>query len=159
MYALRTIFPLVLSLVAACLLYFYYVSSSASEFFERWTAIISFLVLGMLGFDLQIHNTILSSTDFTIKIIDECTAIGPILLLIGAIAGYPASTIRKLVGISAGSLMLFVLNQIRIVNLVWIEMHYPGLLDFAHLVVWQGIVVIVAIVFWFSWSRKFAINK
>ena len=159
MYALRTIFPVVLSLVAACLLYFYYVSSSASEFFERWTAIISFLVLRMLGFDLQIHNTILSSTDFTIKIIDECTAIGPILLLIGAIAGYPASTIRKLVGISAGSLMLFVLNQIRIVHLVWIEMHYPGLLDFAHLVVWQGIVVIVAIVFWFSWSREFAIKK
>ena len=159
MYALRTIFPLVLSLVAACLLYFYYVSSSASEFFERWTAIISFLVLGMLGFDLQIHNTILYSTDFTIKIIDECTAIGPILLLIGAISGYPASTIRKLVGIFAGSLMLFVLNQIRIVNLVWIEMHYPGLLDFAHLVVWQGIVVMVAIVFWFSWSREFAIKK
>jgi len=159
MYALRTIFPLVLSLVAACLLYFYYVSSSASEFFERWTAIIAFLLLRMLGFDLQIHNTILSSTDFTIKIIDECTAIGPILLLIGAIAGYPASTIRKLVGISAGSLTLLILNQVRIVNLVWIEMHYPGLLDFAHLVVWQGIVVMVAIVFWFSWSREFAIKK
>ena len=159
MHSLRTIFPLVLSLVTACLLYFYYVSSSASEVFERWTAIISFIVLSMFGVDLQIHNTVLSSTEFTIKIIDECTAVGPILLLIGAIAGYPASAMRKFVGISAGVLILFVLNQIRIVNLVWIEIHYPNFLDFAHLVVWQGIVVMVAIVFWFSWSRELTIKK
>ena len=159
MYSLRNILPLVLCLFASSLLYFYYVSSSISEFFERWTAIMSYIFLGMVGFDVQIHNTVLSSEDFTIIIIDECTAVGPILLLTGAIIGYTTNIFRKLVGIIMGSIMLLFLNQVRIVNLVWIDIYYPNFMDFAHLVVWQGIIVISAIVFWFVWSKGLSLQR
>ena len=143
-----------LSLMTASLLYYGYLSSSISEFAERWTALASYVFLKIIGVKVQIHGTILSSSDFTVRIIDECTAVGPILLMSGAILAYPTSGIRKLQGIVAGTLLLAILNLFRIVNLVWIDIHYPDFMEVAHLVIWQGIIVLTAIIYWFLWAER-----
>ena len=143
-----------LSLMTASLLYYGYLSSSISEFAERWTDLASYVFLKIIGVKVQIHGTILSSSDFTVRIIDECTAVGPILLMSGAILAYPTSGIRKLQGIVAGTLLLAILNLFRIVNLVWIDAHYPDFMEVAHLVIWQGIIVLTAIIYWFLWAER-----
>ena len=152
--SLSRIICMALSLMTASLLYYGYLSSSISEFAERWTALASYVFLKIIGVKVQIHGTILSSSDFTVRIIDECTAVGPILLMSGAILAYPTSGIRKLQGIVAGTLLLAILNLFRIINLVWIDTHYPDFMEVAHLVIWQGIIVLTAIIYWFLWAER-----
>jgi exosortase/archaeosortase family protein len=49
---------------------------------------------------------------------------------------------------------LAILNLFRIVNLVWIDAHYPDFMEVAHLVIWQGIIVLTAIIYWFLWAER-----
>ena len=152
--SLNHMISMALSLMTASLLYYGYLSSSISEFAERWTALASYVFLKIIGVKVQIHGTTLASSDFTVRIIDECTAVGPILLMSGAVLAYPTSGSRKLLGVIAGTLLLTILNLIRIVNLVWIDIHYPDFMEVAHLVIWQGIIVLTAIIYWFLWAER-----
>ena len=152
--SLNHMITMALSLMTASLLYYGYLSSSISEFAERWTALASYVFLKIIGVKVQINGTTLASSDFTVRIIDECTAVGPILLMSGAILAYPTSGIRKLRGVIVGALLLTTLNLLRIANLVWIDIHYPDFMEVAHLVIWQGIIVLTAIIYWFLWAEK-----
>ena len=62
---------------------------------------------------------------------------------------------RKLHGILAGTVLLQLLNLVRIVTLYWIGLYVPDVFDSAHLEIWPTAFIIVAIVLfigWIEWS-------
>ena len=121
----------------------------------RWTS----AGLGLLGIATQVDGTIIASNSFAVDIVAECTAIGPLLLFIGAILAYPSKFTSKGAGVIAGIVLLTMINVVRIVSLFWIGSNFPQFLDVAHLLVWQSAMIIFAIVLWLFWAERIAIAR
>ena len=81
------------------------------------------------------------------QIIDECTGVSPFIIYLAAIVAYPSELRAKGVGLLMGAFGLFAVNLVRTVSLYYIGAAFPDLLDFAHLVMWQSLIIIR------GWSR------
>ena len=150
----RPVIMIVSGLLLSLLIYFGYLGTSWVEFLGKWTAISSSKVLNGFGYETHVEGTILASGQFSVNIAPECTAIGPIIIFIAAVLAQPASAKSTIIGLILGICTLSVINLLRIVNLFWIGINYPDYLSFAHLIVWQSVMIILAIILWLYWRHK-----
>ena len=81
------------------------------------------------------------------------------LLFIGAVIAYPASLRAKGLGVLIGVVFLGALNLARIMSLYWIGSTYPQYLDVVHLLVWQVLIIIIAIIMWPLWVERMAVAR
>ena len=144
------------SLGLALGIYYGFLGSSWVEYVAEWTADWTSRSLNLLGTSTRADGTILSSDSFAVSIVAECTAVGPLVLFIGAVIAYPARLRAKTLGVLLGLVVLTVVNLIRIMSLLWIGSEYPQYLDMAHLLVWQTAIILLAIVLWLVWVERFA---
>ena len=84
----------------------------------------------------------------------ECSGIIPMLILIAAVLAYPASIKRKAIGIIIGLIVLYIVNLIRTVTLFVIFSHMPGFFDVAHNIIWQAIMILLAVAIWLIWVSR-----
>lgn len=119
-----------------------------------WTASWAGVGLGVLGISTYVNGSILASEDFAVNVVAECLALAPIMIYSGAVIAFPASFKAKAWGIAVGALVLTSVNLVRIVSLFWIGAGYPEYLDFAHLLVWQSGMYLLAIVLWLYWYGR-----
>ncbi|MFC1958448.1 exosortase H [Chloroflexota bacterium] len=124
--------------------------------FLQFTAQLTASIIQLFGGQVKISDTIISSADFSMRIGPECTAIVPIILLLGAILAYPSGLRQKLAGLSVGTLVLFTLNQVRTVTLYYIGINTPSFFEIAHFVLWQSAMILVVIGIWLLWVGKMA---
>ena len=89
-------------------------------------------------------------------IVAECTAVGPLLLFIGAVAAYRSSLRAKVMGAALGLFALSGLNVARIASLFWVGSAHPDYLSLAHLLVWQPAMIVSAVVLWLLWVEAAA---
>jgi exosortase H (IPTLxxWG-CTERM-specific) len=129
-----------------------------SPFYDRilypyldFNARMSGYILKVLGQDIAVGGSSISSADFSIVIKRGCDAIEPTALFVSAILAFPSTLSRKIVGIVAGSLLLAVLNLIRIVSLFLVGSYLPSFFEVMHADVWQGIFIFIAILLWIFW--------
>ncbi|MCH8063083.1 MAG: hypothetical protein IH861_11340 [Chloroflexi bacterium] len=120
----------------------------------EWTASWAGIGLGILGVSTYVNGSILASEDFAVNVVAECLALAPIMIYSGAVIASPATFRAKIWGIAAGALVLMSVNMVRIVSLFWIGAGYPEYLDFAHLLVWQSGIYLLAIVLWLYWHGR-----
>ena len=125
------------------------------QVFAGWTARSTGIVLNLMGFGASVDGTILRTSDFAANIVTECTAVGPLIVFLGAIVAYPATLRAKTIGAILGIVVLMGVNLDRIVSLFWIGTS-PQYLDLAHLLVWQTAIIVLAIVLWLFWAERFA---
>lgn len=123
---------------------------------SEWTAQWSAIGLGLAGIETQVEGTIISTDAFAVDIVAECTAIGPLLLYAGAVVAYPSRFRWKGLGIALGLSVITFVNLIRIGSLFWIGSNHPQFLDFVHLVVWQSVIALLAIILWLYWAGRAA---
>ena len=147
------------SLGLALAIYYGLLGSRWIDYVARWTADWTSHVLNLLGTSTTTQGTILSSNSFAVNIVAECTAVGPLVLFIGAVAAYPTSLRAKGMGVLIGLVALTVVNVVRIVSLFWIGSSYPQYLSVAHLLVWQTAMILLAIVLWLLWVEKLAVAR
>lgn len=119
-----------------------------------WTASWAGLGLGVLGVSTYVNGSILASENFAVNVVAECLAVAPIIIYSGAVIACPATLKDKLLGIAAGALVLLSVNLVRIVSLFWIGASHPEYLSFAHLLVWQSGIYLLAIVLWLYWYGR-----
>lgn len=118
------------------------------------TAQFSALILAWLGLPILRESTFLTHTGgFSCEIDFACTALIPILLLSAGIFSWRAERSQQWLAVLIGSLLLFGINQLRIVSLVWLGVHSPGWLDIAHLWFWPSALIVITIGFWYGWTR------
>ncbi len=110
-------------------------------------------ILNASGHQVNIFGDIISSNQFSISVKRGCDALEPIALLVTAIGSFPVSVIYRLQGVLIGSVLLLVLNQLRIISLYFIGIHYPDLFTMMHVDVWQSVFIIVAVALWISWME------
>ena len=143
-----------IGLTAALMLYYLFLTGHSMQFITRWSALISYMALGIIDLPVSIDGVIISAQGFSVRIIRECTVVGPVLVMGMGIFSYPASLRRKAWGVVWGTLIMLLVNQIRIASLFFIGIKFPVLLEVAHLVIWQGILIAIGIVIWLIWVEK-----
>ncbi len=142
------------SLGLALALYYGFLGSSWVDVIAEWTAIWTSKAINLFGGSTTVSGTLLISDNFVANVVAECTAIGPLILYIGAVVAYPASKRAKIIGAAAGAVVLTAVNLVRIMSLFWIGEVYPEYLDVAHLLVWQSAIILLAIVMWLIWAGR-----
>ena len=142
------------SLGLALAVYYGSLGSSWLDVIAEWTATWTSKAINLFGGSTTVSGTLLISDNFVANIVAECTAIGPIILYIGAVVAYPASKRAKLAGVAAGAVVLTAVNLVRIISLFWIGEAYPEYLDVAHLLVWQSAIILLAIIMWLLWAGR-----
>ncbi|HAL47106.1 MAG: hypothetical protein FI707_10990 [SAR202 cluster bacterium] len=144
------------SLLVALAIYFGFLGSSWVDWVARWTASWTSVGLNVFGFSTTANGTILASEGFAVSIVAECTAVGPLVLFMGAVAAYPSPMKSKGFGLLLGAVVLTAVNLFRIMSLFWIGSNYPEYLDIAHLLVWQSVIILLAILLWLFWVDRLA---
>lgn len=137
----------------ALAVYYGYLGSGWVELVSEWTAEAAGRTMGLAGAHTSVDGATIASDSFAVVIVGECTAVGPLLLFIGAVAAYRASARAKAVGVALGLFALSVLNVARIVSLFWLGSAYSEYLSLAHLLVWQPAMIVVALMLWLLWAE------
>jgi len=152
--ALPRMVVIIASLLMVLALYAVSPENPLVETAAEWTASWAGLGLGVIGVPTYVNGSILASEDFAVNVVAECLAVAPIIIYSGAVVACPATLRAKLWGLSAGTLVLMSVNLIRIASLFWIGASYPEYLSFAHLLVWQSGIYLLAIVLWLYWYGR-----
>jgi exosortase/archaeosortase family protein len=143
-------------LAGALGLYFLVAANTAWNTPPRlWTAEATAWLLRLLGAGVSAQGTLLEVKDLRFAVVTDCTPLGPMLLLWGAILAFPAPLRSKLLGMVLGGALLTALNLVRMVSLILLGMARPELLPVAHLLVWQSVMVLAAVMLWLAWLAMY----
>jgi exosortase/archaeosortase family protein len=108
-------------------------------------------MLTVLGQDITVADTSISSQMFSVQIVRGCDAVEAIALYVCAVLAFPLPFLKKLPGIIAGVLLLLVLNLVRVVSLFLIGVYSPTIFDMMHIDVWQALFIFLAVLLWILW--------
>ncbi len=83
-----------------------------------------------------------------------CNGLEAIFIYIAGVLAYPANAKMKVLGIVIGSLVLEVLNILRIALLAWTIEHYPNHFELMHTYITQSIMIVLAFLTFLFYLQK-----
>ena len=127
-------------------------------FVEPWTialAHISTWLVTLFDPDVVATGRVIRSTTngFAVSIEAGCNGIEATIVLLAAMLAYPAPWKRKLVGLAAGTLAVQGLNVVRVISLFYLGQWNRHWFEWAHLYVWQALIMLDVLVVWLVWVR------
>jgi len=111
-------------------------------------------LLNMLGAGTVRNGAFVSSPDFSFHVVEGCTGQFVFFLLLAAVLAFPTRWSSRLLCLLIGGTLIFVLNQIRIVSLYYVGVHWPHLFEDLHVYVWQGLIIVILTFFWYAWAAR-----
>jgi exosortase H (IPTLxxWG-CTERM-specific) len=98
---------------------------------------------------------VLRSTEngFAVSIEAGCNGVEATIVLVAAIFAFPAPWKRKLVGLAAGIVAVQGLNVVRVVSLFYLGQWSFEAFEWAHLYVWQALIMLDVLIVWLVWVR------
>jgi exosortase H (IPTLxxWG-CTERM-specific) len=109
----------------------------------------------MSAFDPNIATTgkIVRSTlnGFAVSIEPGCNGVEAMLVLLAAIIAFPAPLFYKLKGLLWGFFAIQGMNLLRIISLFYLGQWSQELFDWAHLYIWQALIMLDALVVFLVW--------
>ncbi len=91
---------------------------------------------------------------FGVTIEAGCNGVEAMLVLLAGILAFPAPWRSRLVGLAAGAVAIQALNLVRIVSLFYLGQWSYTWFEWAHLYVWQALIMLDALVVWLLWMRS-----
>lgn len=82
-----------------------------------------------------------------------CNGIEASIILIAAIVAFPASWQMKLAGLAIGFLAVQAVNVLRIISLFYLLQWNQSWFEFAHIYLWQALIMLDVLVVWMLWVR------
>lgn len=113
-------------------------------------------LLGGVANGIVVTGTVMRSPAFALDVHNGCNGIEAVILLVAAIAAFPASLRSRLLGVAGASVAIQLLNVVRLSSLFWLGEHYRSVFDLFHVGVWQSLIILAAISIFIFWSLKFA---
>ncbi|MBK6741543.1 MAG: exosortase H [Hydrogenophilales bacterium] len=108
-------------------------------------------------FDARVHaeGIILRNIQngFAVSIEPGCNGIEASIVLIAAILAFPAPWKHKLIGLLAGLTAIQALNLVRIISLFYLGQWNMDVFEWAHLYLWQALIMLDALVVFVIWVR------
>ena len=126
--------------------------------FSGHLAWVSASLIQALGGTCLQHAAILSNPakGFTMEVRDGCNGVNVVILLWAAILAYPSNWKWKLTGLGAGLAAIQILNLFRLISLFYLGQYSPSIFEFAHLYLWETLIIIDAMVVFGLWIRRAA---
>lgn len=118
-------------------------------------AVVSEFILNLLSLKATTSGTLLQVEGFAAKVDDVCTGIFVVAIYLSAVLAYPSRAIEKLKGFVFGASVIFILNLIRVVSLMFIGRFFPSFFETAHLLIWQSLIIFAALLAWIYWTERF----
>ncbi|QJR14945.1 exosortase H [Usitatibacter palustris] len=94
------------------------------------------------------------TTGFGVVIEAGCNGVEAMLVLLAGILAYPASWRAKAIGLAVGVVAIQALNVVRIVSLFYLGQWNMQWFEWAHLYVWQALIMLDALIVWLLWMRS-----
>ncbi|MEZ5579045.1 MAG: exosortase H [Candidatus Competibacteraceae bacterium] len=92
-------------------------------------------------------------TGAAVSIQPGCNGVEAMIVVLAAIAATPASWKQKLIGLGLGFLAIQILNVIRIVSLFYLLQWNPVWFEWAHLYLWQALIMLDGLIVYLLWVR------
>jgi archaeosortase B (VPXXXP-CTERM-specific) len=123
---------------------------------QRALAVIASGILNGLGQDTGVVGTTVQSDVFGINVVTACTGMFLIGLFLMAVVAFPTRWRAKLIGAAIGVGGILLVNIVRLISLYFIGVHWPDILDQAHQLIWQSLLIVVAVALWLLWAGRWA---
>jgi exosortase H (IPTLxxWG-CTERM-specific) len=90
---------------------------------------------------------------FAVSIEAGCNGIEATIVLVAAIFAFPAPWRDRLIGLAAGVVAVQGLNIVRVISLFYLGQWNMQVFEWAHLYVWQALIMLDVLVVWLVWVR------
>lgn len=132
-----------------------------AAFVTPWTATLARISAGLLqAFDPDVHShgvVIQSlSNGFGVSIQPGCNGVEACIILVAAMLAFPSPWKYKLIGIAVGIVAVQAVNVLRVVSLYYLGQWDMDVFEFAHLYLWQALIMLDVLVVWLVWVRFLA---
>ncbi len=131
-------------------------SEAATSAVRRAFAMVTGALLNALGNHTVVRGADILSPEFGISVVTACTGLFIAGLFVAAVVAFPASWRARLVGVGLGLTALFAVNVLRLVSLYYIGRYWPSVFDSAHQLVWQSLLIAIAVLLWLAWAGRAA---
>jgi len=124
-----------------------------------WTATLARISAGLLQtFDPDVHayGVVIQSlkNGFGVSIQPGCNGVEACIILIAAMLAFPAPWKYKLAGIGIAAVQG--VNIVRVISLFYLGQWNMKVFEFAHLYLWQALIMLDVLVVWLLWVRFLA---
>jgi exosortase H (IPTLxxWG-CTERM-specific) len=126
-----------------------------------WTNMLASMSAGIMTWfdaDVMSYGRVLQSksTGFGVSIEAGCNGVEAAIILISGIVAFPASIKLKLFGIAVGIVAVQAANLLRVISLYYLGQWNMEAFEFAHLYLWQALIMLDVLVVWLLWMRMVA---
>ncbi len=90
---------------------------------------------------------------FAVSIEPGCNGVEAMIVLLAAIMAFPAPFLHKITGLLWGFMAIQGMNLLRIISLFYLGQWSQELFDWAHLYIWQALIMLDALVVFLIWIR------
>ena len=94
-----------------------------------------------------------TNNGFAVSIEAGCNGVEATIVLVAAILAFPAPWRHKLAGLAAGIVAVQGLNVLRVISLFYLGQWDYAVFEWAHLYVWQALIMLDVLVVWLVWVR------
>ena len=106
---------------------------------------------------IAIGKVMRSTTNgFAVSIEAGCNGVEATIVLLAAILAFPAPWKHKLVGLAIGIVAVQGLNVVRVISLFYLGQWDFEVFEWAHLYVWQALIMLDVLIVWLIWVRHAA---
>ena len=123
-----------------------------------WTAALasaSAFIVRLLDPNVLAHGNVLQDarSGSGIAIEAGCNGVEACIMLAAAVFAYPAALRSRLAGLIVGAVAIQLLNLVRIISLYYLVRWSAPAFEFAHLYLWQALIMLDVLVVWLVWLR------
>ena len=123
-----------------------------------WTAFLasaSAFILRLVDSNVLAHGNVLQDMRSGSGIVIEagCNAVEACIMLAAAVFAYPAALAPRMAGLLVGAVAVQLVNLVRIVSLYYLVQWSVPAFEFAHLYLWQALIMLDVLVVWLLWLR------
>ncbi len=125
---------------------------------KPFTASLAWMSFQLMSlFDGRLHNQgvviMNQESGFAIEVVAGCNGVEATIILSAGILAFSAPWVYKLRGLVLGFLAIHVLNLLRVISLFYIGDWNLAVFEWAHLYIWQALILLDAIIVWLIWIR------
>lgn len=123
-----------------------------------WLAKASSFIVHLIDPTVISYGKVLQSakTGFGVSIEAGCNGVEASIVMIAAMLAFPSSLKMKLWGIGLGFIAVQAVNLVRIVSLYFLGAWNYDVFEFAHLYMWQALIMLDVLIVWLLWMRQVA---
>ena len=123
-----------------------------------FTGFVAYLSAGVASFfdsTIQADGIVMRSlaNGTAVKIMPGCNGVEAMICLAAAIIAFTATLKEKVVGLVFGFIAIQLLNIVRIISLFYLLQWNKEWFEWAHLYVWQALIILDALIIFILWVR------